>query len=148
MIKAIVDFFDKLEDRVRIRLSRYPIFFAFLAGFAIVEFWRGVWHMTDNFTAYLGLDPLGWESSLASIVVSRVILLMTGIYVALFLTGDGIIMEGKKGQTKKMFERTEEEIKQEKKELLREGLKIQKLEEKIDLLTEEITQLKDVLAKK
>lgn len=148
MFKTVIHFFDKLEDKVRIRLSRFPIFFSFLAGFAIVEFWRGTWHLTDYVSELLGYNAYGLESSVASIVISSFILLITGIYVALFLTGDGIILEGKKGQTKKMFEKTEEEIRSEKRQIIKEELKLEKLEEKIDLVMKEIIKVKDELAKK
>lgn len=35
-MKTITKFFDRLEDVVRHRLSRYPIIYAFIAGLAIV----------------------------------------------------------------------------------------------------------------
>lgn len=151
MFASITRFFDKLEDKIRFKLSHYPIIFAFLGGFAIVEFWRGVWHMTDYFSTELNYDPYGWQSSLASIVVSSLILLLSGLYVSLFLANDNIIVSGKKGEAKKLFEKTDEEIKTEKsimREELREELKIGSLEKKVDALLEEVKALKNELAKK
>lgn len=151
MFNFITRFFDKLEDKTRFKLSHYPIIFAFLGGFAIVEFWRGVWHLTDYFFLKLNYDPYGWQSSVFSIAIASVILLMTGLYVSLFLTNDNIIVSGKKGEAKKLFEKTEEEIKNEKiilREELREELKIKNLDEKVDLLMKEIKEIKDVLANK
>jgi len=151
MFKAVNRFFDKLEDKVRFKLSNYPITFAFIGGFAIVEFWRGVWHLTDWLFVKIGYDAYGWQSSLASIIVASLILLMTGLYVSLFLANDNIIVSGRKGEAKKLFEKTEEEIKTDRsimREELREELKISSLEEKIDLLAKEIKELKNELAKK
>ena len=148
---SITRFFDKLEDKVRFKLSNYPIIFAFIGGFAIVQFWRGVWHLTDLISEKLNYDPYGLESSLFSIILASVILLMTGLYVSLFLTNDNIIVSGKKGESKKLFEKTEEEIRTEKmimREELREELKIANLEQKVDSLVKEIKELKDVLANK
>jgi hypothetical protein len=50
----IFHFFDKLEDRVRGFLSRKPTLYAIIAGFAIVLFWRGVWHTADLFPVLTG----------------------------------------------------------------------------------------------
>jgi hypothetical protein len=151
MFIPFTKFFDKLEDKVRFKLSHYPITFAFIGGFAIVEFWRGVWHLTDLISEKLNYDPYGLESSLFSIILASIILLMTGLYVSLFLTNDNIIVSGKKGESKKLFEKTEEEIRTEKmimREELREELKIANLEQKVDSLVKEIKELKDVLANK
>ena len=40
-------FFDKLEDTVRERLSRIPIFYGIVGGVSIVLFWRGLWYTAD-----------------------------------------------------------------------------------------------------
>jgi hypothetical protein len=141
MFKAIARFFDKLEDKVRIRLSRYPIFFGFIGGFAIVEFWRGVWHLTDWVFLELGYDPYGLFSSIFSVLISSFLLLITGLYVSLFLSDESIILSGKRGEAKKIFERTETEIREEEGQILR-------LEKKVDILNKAIGELKDELAKK
>ena len=141
MFKAIARFFDKLEDKVRIRLSRYPIFFGFIGGFAIVEFWRGVWHLTDWVFLELGYDPYGLFSSIFSVLISSFLLLITGLYVSLFLSDESIILSGKRGEAKKIFERTEIEI-------MEEGGQILRLEKKVDMLSKAISELKDELVKK
>jgi hypothetical protein len=141
MFKALARFFDRLEDKVRIKLSHYPIFFGFIGGFAIVEFWRGVWHLTDWIFIKLGFDAYGLFSGLVSVIVSSFLLLITGLYVSLFLSDESIILSGRRGETKKIFERTEEEILEAEKQL-------PKLMAKIDLLTKEITDIKNELVKK
>lgn len=141
MLRLISLFFDKVEDRVRIRLSRFPILFGFIGGFAIVEFWRGVWHLTDWVFLRLGYDPYGLFSSIFSVVISSFLLLITGLYVSLFLSDESIILSGKRGEAKKIFERTESEIREEEGQILR-------LEKKVEMLSEVITDLKNELAKK
>ncbi|MBU2082030.1 hypothetical protein KKH14_01235, partial [Patescibacteria group bacterium] len=47
-------FFDKLEDKVRSRLSRRPILYAFLSGIGTVLFFRGVWMIADEFSFMTG----------------------------------------------------------------------------------------------
>lgn len=94
----MVRFFDKLEDYVRTRLSRRPILYAFVGGVGVVLFWRGVWMMADE----MGLSSLG------SVVVSLLILLLTGLFVSFFV-GDSIIISGLK-RDKKLIEKTEAEV--------------------------------------
>ena len=101
MIKIIIKFFDKLEDKVRGRLSHYPIIYASFGGIGIVLFWRGVWHLADD----IGLGSWG------SILISLIILLMTGLFVSFFI-GHYIIFSGLK-QEKKIEEKEEEEIKED-----------------------------------
>ncbi len=109
-MKGIVKYFDKLEDRIRGRLSRYPILYTFIGGSAIVLFWRGVWHTVDQIA--LQLPPeLVWIDGPLSIIVSCFILLITGLFVSFFVN-DKIILSGIK-QEKKLVEKTEIEIHKE-----------------------------------
>jgi len=97
-MKKIVRFFDRLEDKVRARLSHYPIIYSMVAGFAIVIFWRSVWHLADEFQL----------ASFPSLIISVVVLLMTGVFTSFFV-GDAILMSGIKRE-KKLIEKTEEEL--------------------------------------
>lgn len=101
-LKKILHFFDKLEDKVRGRLSRSPIIYTMIGGFAIVLFWRGVWMTADMFPVLTG--PV-------SIVLSVAVLLITGLFVSVFI-GDKIILSGVANE-KKIVEKTENEIVEE-----------------------------------
>gem|GEM_PF-167190 len=102
LIKKTLAFFDHLEDKVRTKLSHKPILYTFIGGFAIVLFWRGVWMTADMFPFLTG--PV-------SILISVVILLVSGLFVSFFV-GDRIILSGLKGE-KKLIERTELEVRDE-----------------------------------
>lgn len=121
-------FFDKLEDRVRGYLSRRPILYTFIGGVAIVLFWRGIWHTADLFP---------WLTGPVSIIISVVILLMTGLFVSYFV-GDMIIISGL-SKDKKIFEKTEEELHREEHVIERIEEKLEQLTEKVDDLTENVT---------
>lgn len=102
MIKRIVNYFDKLEDKVRARLSHHPIIYSFVGGVAIVLFWRGVWMIADQYAFMTGL---------VSVLISVAILLLTGLFASFFV-GDRIILSGLKRE-KKLTEKTEAEVKSE-----------------------------------
>lgn len=116
-MKSIYKFFDKLEDKIRGKLSRYPILYAFIGGVGVVVFWRGVWHTVDfitevifsyqlNGSVDLGLLP--WWDGPLSLIFGSVLLLSTGLFVFDFI-GSQAIITGLKGE-KRLEEKTEEEI--------------------------------------
>ncbi|MFH1704468.1 MAG: hypothetical protein ABH861_00635 [Patescibacteria group bacterium] len=100
--KGIMHFFDKLEDKIRIALSRRPILYAFIGGIGIVLFWKGVWEVAEFFPFLHGIG---------SIVLGMVIMLVTGLLVSFFI-GDSIIISGL-NREKKLTEKTEEEVREE-----------------------------------
>lgn len=120
MIRNIITFFDKLEDRVRHNLSRRPVVYAFIGGLAIVLFWRGVWHLADDY------GMTSWES----LIVSVVIMMLTGTFVSFFV-GESILLSGLK-EEKRIDQRTEEDIRNE--------------EERLTVLIKEIEQIRDGVA--
>lgn len=122
MIKDIINFFDKLEDRVRYRLSKYPLIYAFIGGVGIVLFWRGVWGLSEE---------MGF-SNLEVLIISTILLLISGLFVSFFI-GDQFIISSLKGE-KKIIEKTKDEIVSEVNQLDRLSLKIADLEKKIDVL--------------
>lgn len=119
-MKSVIKFFDKLEDKIRGKLSHYPILYAFIGGFGMVIFWRGVWHTTDFFTEIIfsyqlngsiDLGSLPWWDGPLSLLVGSILLLLTGLFVFDFI-GSQAIISGIKGE-KRLEEKTEEEIKTE-----------------------------------
>jgi len=119
-MKYIINFFDKLEDKIRGKLSHYPILYAFLGGVGIVIFWRGIWHTTDFFTEIIfsyqlngsiNLGLLPWWDGPLSLIIGSILLLSTGLFVFDFI-GSQAIISGLKGE-KRLEEKTEEEIKTE-----------------------------------
>ncbi len=139
--KKIVLFFDKLEDHVRGGLSKYPIWYAIIAGILIVLFWRGVWHTGDWLESHGGL--LGFIfSGPVSLVLSALFLLLIGVFVSAFV-GDMLVLSGLKKE-KKMVDKTADEVKEE------EGA-IEQVEQVIDDLYQEVDEVSDkqeVLEKK
>ncbi len=116
-LRRIFNYFDKLEDKIRRKLSHYPILYAFIGGIGVVMFWRGVWHSADfvseiifsvqqNTTIDLGNLP--WWDGPLSLVVGSLLLLSTGLFVFDFI-GNELIVSGLKGE-KKIAEKTEDEI--------------------------------------
>ncbi len=122
----ILNFFDKLEDKVRAKLSHYPILYGFIAGIGLVLFWRGVWHIADEVN-------LG---SFVSIVLGSVILLITGLFVSEFL-GKKLIMTGLEGE-QEIEKKEEKEIKTEETEIKKLEHTVERLEEKLDRIEGEI----------
>lgn len=124
MIKKIVLFFDKLEDRVRGKLSHYPILYAFLGGVGMILFWRGVWHIADTFNM----------SATSSIIIGSVILLMTGLLVYGFI-GNRLMVSDLAGE-KKLTKKTESEVETEE-------VQIKNLQETLDRVEDKISHLKE-----
>jgi hypothetical protein len=134
-IKEIVRFFDKLEDKVRGKLSHYPILYALIGGVGVVLFWRGVWHTADDFN-------LG---SIISAIIGVVVLLTTGVFVSSFI-GNKIIISGLVGE-KKLAKKEEGEIEKEEGEIETEETQIKnlqstltRLEKKLDHLDQDIEE--------
>ena len=119
MFKRVGRFFDKLEDRVRARLSHRQILYGFVGGVGVVLFWRGVWHTADYI--FLRLFGVGYEMTtidlaelwdgLFSGAIGAVLLLITGLFVSSFI-GNEIIISGLRGE-KKLAEKTEGEVEAE-----------------------------------
>ncbi|OGE82024.1 MAG: hypothetical protein A3B10_04010 [Candidatus Doudnabacteria bacterium RIFCSPLOWO2_01_FULL_44_21] len=136
----IIKFFDKLEDRMRGRLSKRPIIYAFLGGVGIVLFWRGVWHTADWVMEYYFLQNLDqtsmhvqglpWWDGLASFLIGSVFLLITGVFVSNFI-GNEIILSGLRGE-KKLAEKTVDEVKTETGAIGEIRTEVKKISAKLD----------------
>ncbi|MDD4761925.1 MAG: hypothetical protein PHZ25_02800 [Candidatus Pacebacteria bacterium] len=128
MIKIILRFFDKLEDKIRQILSKSPLIYAFIGGVGIVLFWRGVWELADDLNL----------SSSGSLIISVIILLLTGTFVSFFI-GEEILISGVKAE-KRRDQSIIEKIEREQKksiELLEEVNGIKKSLEEIKNKLEE-----------
>ena len=125
MIKEVVKFFDKLEDKIRGHLSHYPIVYALLGGIGVVLFWRGVWHIADDFNV----------PSAVSLIFGILLLLITGVFVSAFI-GNKLIISGLNGE-KKLEEKEFEEIETEEQQIRKLQSTLTRLEKKIDDINQE-----------
>lgn len=120
-MKAVIKFFDKLEDHVRGFLSRWPIMYSLIGGVAIVLFWKGVWEVAETYA---------WMHGYMSLLVGLIIMLFTGLLVSFFI-GDSIVLSGLKHE-KKLAEKTEEEVRAEKNNIDYVLTRLEQIEKKID----------------
>ncbi len=115
LFKKIYNLGDKLEDRVRGKLSHYPIIYAFIGGAGIITFWRGVWRCIDYVMEIVVrnsndiIPHLYWWDGVLSIAVGTGLLLLVGLFVSSFI-GNEVIISGIKGE-KRMAEKNEDDIK-------------------------------------
>jgi len=130
-MKIMFKFFDKLEDMVRGSLSHHPLPYAFIGGTCVVLYWRGVWHTADILESWGGNWGTFFSAPLQIIIIGG-LLMLTGLAVSVFI-GDSIIISGIKHE-KKVFEKTEGEVKEEQKEIISVEDRLSNLEKKIDEL--------------
>ena len=135
MFHKIVRFFDKLEDRIRETLSRFPVIYSIIGGVAIVVFWRGVWVIFDNIEIFNGIS-----GGIITLVLSTVVMLGTGLFVSFFV-GDRIILSGLKHE-KKLEEKAIEEIEKENDKINLALSKINSIESHLAEIKEKIGLLK------
>jgi len=128
-MKKIVKFFDKLEDKIRGRLSKYPIIYEFIGSIGIILLWRGIWVIVDSFD----------ESGIISMILGFIILGLTGLLVSFFV-GDQIIISGIR-QEKRIDEKTEEEI-------IEEAVTLLHIHEDVGKIKSEIEMIREIINKK
>ena len=126
MMKKVLHFFDKLEDKTRSKLSRAPLLYALVGGIGVILFWRGIWHMADNLSV----------GAVTSTIIGAIILLITGVFVSAFI-GNRLIISGLYGE-KKLAEKTEEEIETEEVQLRKLQSTLNKVEEQVIKIESEI----------
>lgn len=129
IFKRILHFFDKLEDKVRHQLSKAPLIYAIIGGVAIVLFWRGVWHLADDYNM----------SSWASLIISVIIMLTTGTLVSFFI-GEQVLISGLR-EEKRIDEKTEEEVKNEEARMIY-------IRNEIDQIRQDVEIIKNAVAPK
>lgn len=121
MTRGLLHFFDKLEDRIRIRLSHWPILYAIIGGIGIVLFWKGVWEIAEIFPVLFGIP---------SIILGVLILLSTGLLVSFFI-GDSIIISGM-NREKKLAEKTEDEVRMEESSIEHISVQLDEIKKELD----------------
>ncbi|MBI2023551.1 hypothetical protein HYT01_03255 [Candidatus Giovannonibacteria bacterium] len=138
-MKGIIVFFDRLEDKVRNFLSRFPIFYALVGGIGVVLFWRGVWHTADFFTYYFlawvvegktAVEPIMAYDGPISMVIGIIMLLMTGLWVSNFI-GSEVMISGLRRE-KKIAEKSEKEIRTEAEGIAEIKKELENIENKLD----------------
>ena len=127
MIKRIVDFFDKLEDVIRMRLSHRPILYACIGGIGIILFWKGVWETAEYFPILYG--PI-------SAIIGVVLLLLTGLLVSFFI-GESIILSAF-NKEKKIEEKTESEVRSEIHTMEQMASKLNTMDAHLERIEEEL----------
>ena len=136
-MSKITHFFDKLEDKIRGRLSHFPIIYALIGGFSVVLFWRSVWHTADilmlkgGILGFIFYEPF-------QIIITLIVLLATGLMVSIFI-GDQIIISGVKHE-KKVTEKTEVEVSEE-------SITLSHVLKRLDGIQKEIIELKNEIKK-
>lgn len=138
MIHKILKYFDKLEDQIRGRLSRYPIIYSLIGGTAIVLFWRGVWITADQIVLWFP-ESYHWVDGPISLMTSILLLLATGLFVSFFVS-DRIILSGIK-QEKKLVEKTESEVRQESDVLSELTISVRHIDDEIKNIEDKITKV-------
>jgi hypothetical protein len=137
-MRELLRYLDKLEDRIRGRLSRYPIIYSLIGGAGIVLFWRGVWITADEIAKALP-GSLIWLDGPISVAVSLLLLLTTGLFVSFFIS-DQIILSGI-NRDKKIVEKTESEVREE-------GMAIKTIQSEVETIEKEVRQMRNELSKK
>ncbi|MDD4804529.1 MAG: hypothetical protein PHN69_05075 [Candidatus Pacebacteria bacterium] len=153
IIKTIFKYFDRVEDRLRARLSHRSILYAIIGGILTVLFWRAVWHTADKIMIGEGFSYMveeikiifrlaGWSGVIfyepITLIWTIFLLLLTGLFVSIMI-GDKIILSGLRHE-KRVDEKTEDEIKKEETE-------IKEIFQRINSISKDVDQIKNLLKK-
>ncbi|KKU85075.1 MAG: hypothetical protein A2746_01815 [Candidatus Yanofskybacteria bacterium RIFCSPHIGHO2_01_FULL_44_22] len=126
-MRHIIKFFDKLEDKIRHKLSQYAVIYAVIVGFSVILLWRGVEGLADKFSF---LTPE------VSILISVAVLLLTGTLISFFI-GNETIISGLKSE-RRIDQKTEEDLKAEE-------TKINHLHSVVEEIRRDIAEIKKKL---
>jgi hypothetical protein len=133
--RPVVRFFDRLEDRVRGKLSHFPILYAFIGSIGVVLCWRGVWGIAD-------LIPV-LNNPYVSLLASLLVMLPTGLFVSFFI-GDTILLSGLRRE-KKLVEKNDAELAREGREIADIAAGVTEESVEIMALRDEIRELRALL---
>lgn len=125
-MKAIFKFFDVLEDKVRAWLSKRPILYGVVASIGAVLYFRALWDFADML--HIGV--------LFGFVLSFVVLLITGSFVAHFVSNE-VILSGLKKE-KKLIEKTEGEV-------ASEAVTLAHIKDELKIIQKEMAEIKQKL---
>ncbi|MGW8184606.1 MAG: hypothetical protein ACWGHO_00665 [Candidatus Moraniibacteriota bacterium] len=151
MLKDIINFFDRLEDKIRHWLSHRPILYAFIGGTGVVLFWRGIWHTADYLTnRYLvGIPKEGantidliipfWWDGMFSLIVGTSLLLFTGLMVSSFI-GTEIIISG--------LLKDKKEGEKKPRELIKEANAVERIENDFKKISKKLKDIEKKIDKK
>jgi uncharacterized protein YneF (UPF0154 family) len=126
MFKQLSQYFNKLEGKIRNKLSHHPTTYAFIGSVGIVLIWRGIWHLADD------INMPSW----VSLVLGVFIAVVSGLFVSFFV-GERIIISGLKRE-KRVDQKTEEEIKKEEGTLLEIEKDVEEIKEELDEIKKDI----------
>ncbi len=119
-------FFNKLGNKIRGKLSHYPILYAFIGGTGTILFWRGLWHIADDINL----------NNIISLMLGMIILVITGVFVSEFI-GNRLIISGLIGE-KRIEEKEELEIETEETRLKNLQNTLNRLEKKLEHIDEDL----------
>lgn len=155
IFKKAINFFDRLEDRIRGKLSKFPIVYGLVGGVGIVLFWRGIWYLADVAFAVIArwhsvdvrdgaMAISGWLllDGLLSSLIGAALLLITGLFVFNFL-GSGMIISGLKREEKEIKE-AEKEIKEAERETESEAIVIAEVREELREVAQQLDKLEEL----
>jgi hypothetical protein len=123
---SIGHFFDKLEDKIRGRLSRKPFLYGFLGFLGTILIWKGIWESAE-------IVP--WLFGPGSIILGVIILISTGLFISTSI-GEAIILTGIKGE-KRVSEKTEAEVMAEKSDMQEVLSELKEIEKDVEELKRE-----------
>ena len=119
-------FFNKLGNKIRGKLSHYPILYAFIGVTGTILFWRGLWHIADDINL----------NNIISLMLGMIILVITGVFVSEFI-GNRLIISGLIGE-KRIEEKEELEIETEETRLKNLQNTLNRLEKKLEHIDEDL----------
>jgi hypothetical protein len=148
--KSLYNLGDKAEDKVRARLSHFPIVYAFLGGAGIIMFWRGIWHTMDYLMQMLfvsrdsasadSISQIVWWDGPLSILIRTTVLLLSGLFVTSFI-GNEIIISGLKGE-KKLTEKTEEDVRMDLEESSKMKREMRNIDDRLSKIEKILSRIK------
>ncbi len=130
MLRRVVRFFRKGDDRIRGWLTKRPVAYALVGGVGVVLFWKGVWETAS-------LTPLLWGP--LAVLAGAVLLTITGLLISVFL-GDRLILADVSGE-EKLVEKEEHIAEQTEREVHSEKATTEYILNKIDKIDAELEHI-------